>query len=74
MIGKWMKAWGLDYRRGCVYQMIGAAVVIPLFAVCILVPLYFVNRPGVTETQYLQIIIVPEVMSLQEIVRAFQVN
>jgi hypothetical protein len=64
MTQKLVKAIGKDYQRSCLYQLIAVAIVVPLFVVCILLPLYFANRPGVSETEFLLITIIPAALFL----------
>ena len=59
MSGKWMKIWGNSAQRGCLIQLLAVAIVIPLFGACILVPLFFANRPGVGKTEMLLILVIP---------------
>lgn len=64
MAQKWIGAWGKNFQRGCLYRFIAVLIVIPLFTVCILIPLYFANRPGVTDSEFLLIMIIPAVLFL----------
>jgi hypothetical protein len=64
MAQKWIGAYGKDMQRGCVYQLLAAAVVIPLVCLFIFIPLYMANRPGVTESEALLIMVISGVLFL----------
>ncbi len=64
MTTKWIGTIGKDFQRGCVYQLIALMVVVPLFALFILLPLFLANRPGVGEQEALAIMIVPAALFL----------
>lgn len=59
MAQKWMEIWGNSAKRGCLTQLLAAAVVLPLALACVFVPLFFANRPGVNETEMLLILVIP---------------
>lgn len=59
MLKKWIGAWGKDYQRSCLVQVAAVVIVIPLFTVLILVPLYLANRSGVTSNEALWIMVIP---------------
>ena len=50
-------AWGKDMQRGCLIQVIAVLIVIPLFLAFIMLPLYLANRPGVSQSQSLVIMV-----------------
>ncbi|MFC1936816.1 hypothetical protein ACFLYP_04030 [Chloroflexota bacterium] len=58
------QTWLKDMQRGCLYRWISVLIVIPLFCVCIGVPLFFANRPGVTEQEALWIMVIPGALFL----------
>ncbi|MCB2178521.1 hypothetical protein KQH61_03810 [bacterium] len=59
MTKKWIGIWGKSFQRSCLYRLIAVGIVIPLFTILILVPLYFANQPGVTDKNFLLILIIP---------------
>lgn len=59
MVKKMGQAWFKDYQRGCSIQVISIAIAIPLLCLCIFVPLFFANRPGVSSEASLWIMVVP---------------
>ena len=57
MTQRMFNAWGKDLQRGCLVQGIAVLIVIPLFLVFIILPLFLANRPGISETQSLIIMV-----------------
>jgi hypothetical protein len=53
-----------DYARSLIITLVSAAIVIPLFCVLIIIPLWFANRPGTDSTTALWVMIVPAVCFL----------
>ena len=57
-------AWGKDMQRGCLIQIIAAGIVVPVFLIFIILPLYFANRPGVSDRESLVIMVAGGVLFL----------
>jgi len=64
MAQKWVRIWGKDFQRGCLYQVIALVIILPLFAACILIPLFFANQPGISKSKMLLTLIVPAALFL----------
>ena len=64
MAQKWIGVFGKDMQRGCIFQLLAVAVVLPLICSFIFIPLYLANRPGVTESEALLIMVIPAVLFL----------
>jgi hypothetical protein len=59
MLKKWLGAWGKDYQRGCLIQIVSVFFVVPLVALFIFIPAYYANRPGVTTEEAFWIMAIP---------------
>lgn len=64
MFKKWMGAWGKDYQRGCLVQLLAVVIAVPLLGAFIFLPLYLANRPGVSSDEALWIMAVPAAVFL----------
>lgn len=63
-MSKLLGALAKDYARSLIVTLVSAAIVIPLFCVLILVPLWFANRPGIDSKTALWVMIIPAICFL----------